>query len=233
MAGRQRRDNPPEHKRRKRPQISGTPLATAAVERLIAADGVTATDVRERGIVGQLFLPAGDGPLEYFETALGWLREQPRIRHDRVGVLGTSRGGELALITDEAAAARAAIPVERITGPVLLVSGLPGIPRRRCPHATRSAARLQLRWHRVWSGSSTRRCLAVHHPFPARKSLNSGFTAPRRPSGRRRRPRPAAGAWWGRSARAGSRAADSRRSGRSRGFRVAAALDPRRLGAAS
>ena len=37
-------------------------------------------------------------PLEYFETALDWLKSQPSVDPARIGVLGTSRGGELALI---------------------------------------------------------------------------------------------------------------------------------------
>jgi dienelactone hydrolase len=37
-------------------------------------------------------------PLEYFETALDWLAEQPRVRSERFGAVGGSRGGELALL---------------------------------------------------------------------------------------------------------------------------------------
>jgi dienelactone hydrolase len=37
-------------------------------------------------------------PLEYFEAALGWLRAQPEIDARRMGVLGVSRGAELALL---------------------------------------------------------------------------------------------------------------------------------------
>ena len=36
-------------------------------------------------------------PLEYFGTALEWMREQPEIAGNHIGVMGTSRGGELAL----------------------------------------------------------------------------------------------------------------------------------------
>jgi dienelactone hydrolase len=36
-------------------------------------------------------------PLEYFGNALTWMMHQPEILPDRIGVLGTSRGGELAL----------------------------------------------------------------------------------------------------------------------------------------
>jgi dienelactone hydrolase len=38
-----------------------------------------------------------DIPLEYFGRALGWMQKQPQILPDRLGVVGTSRGGELAL----------------------------------------------------------------------------------------------------------------------------------------
>ena len=37
-------------------------------------------------------------PLEYFQAALGWLRAQPEIDSQRIGVLGISRGAELALL---------------------------------------------------------------------------------------------------------------------------------------
>lgn len=37
-------------------------------------------------------------PLDYFEAALGWLATQPEIDSRRVGVLGVSRGAELALL---------------------------------------------------------------------------------------------------------------------------------------
>ncbi|MGI8857725.1 MAG: acyl-CoA thioesterase/bile acid-CoA:amino acid N-acyltransferase family protein [Thermomicrobiales bacterium] len=117
-------------------------------------------------------------PLEYFETAIGWLQAQEGVNGDRLAVVGTSRGGELALLVgatfpqikavvgyvpsgllwpgedntgvararpawtyrgaslpylttsffhpelaDPAERERATIPVERITGPVLLISG--------------------------------------------------------------------------------------------------------------
>jgi dienelactone hydrolase len=37
-------------------------------------------------------------PLEYFATAVDWLKSQPSVDPARIGVLGTSRGGELALL---------------------------------------------------------------------------------------------------------------------------------------
>ncbi len=37
-------------------------------------------------------------PLEYFETAIAWLRDRPNVRGDFLGVAGASRGGELSLL---------------------------------------------------------------------------------------------------------------------------------------
>ena len=37
-------------------------------------------------------------PLEYFATAVDWLKSQPFVDPTRIGLLGTSRGGELALV---------------------------------------------------------------------------------------------------------------------------------------
>jgi len=38
-----------------------------------------------------------DIPLEYFQQALAWIRGRPEVAPDRLAVMGTSRGGELAL----------------------------------------------------------------------------------------------------------------------------------------
>lgn len=37
-------------------------------------------------------------PLEYFEKAVQWMQKQPEIDRNRIGIIGTSRGGELALL---------------------------------------------------------------------------------------------------------------------------------------
>jgi dienelactone hydrolase len=37
-------------------------------------------------------------PLEYFSTALKWMSAQPSVDASRVGVVGLSRGAELALL---------------------------------------------------------------------------------------------------------------------------------------
>ena len=39
-----------------------------------------------------------DIPLEYFATAVEWLKAQPGVDGRRIGLMGTSRGGELALL---------------------------------------------------------------------------------------------------------------------------------------
>ncbi len=36
--------------------------------------------------------------LEYFEKGIQWLQQQPQVASDKIGVIGTSRGGELALL---------------------------------------------------------------------------------------------------------------------------------------
>lgn len=119
--------------------------AATLVQRL-AAHGVVRKEVRERGLVGTLFLPPGHGPhpavvvlngsggginepraalyasrgyaalalgyfkapglsdyisntpLEYFETALDWVRDTVAPRDGFVAVSGQSRGGELVLL---------------------------------------------------------------------------------------------------------------------------------------
>lgn len=96
-------------------------------------------------------------PLEYFQTAITWMESQPGLDAERLGVIGVSRGGELALILGsrfpkiKAVVAyvpgsmvgrslgpgpfavawswqgtplkQETIPVEKINGPVLLISG--------------------------------------------------------------------------------------------------------------
>lgn len=37
-------------------------------------------------------------PLEYFATAIAWLRRQERVRRDQIAVMGSSKGAELALL---------------------------------------------------------------------------------------------------------------------------------------
>lgn len=123
--------------------------ASVRVVRNLLTDAIQSTDVRDRGLYGRFFRPAGGEPvpgvlilggsegglasyvmreaallahhgfaalalayfyagslpdrlagipLEYFGKAIGWLRDRPSVRGDRLGVIGTSRGGELALL---------------------------------------------------------------------------------------------------------------------------------------
>ena len=118
--------------------------------------GLIGTDLGDHVPTAMLELP-----LERLESGLRWLAGQPVVSTDegRVGVVGMSKGGELALLLaatfpqlvgpvvaytpsptisergmsvapmyergldDRRAVASAAIPVERATGPILLVSG--------------------------------------------------------------------------------------------------------------
>lgn len=121
--------------------------AEAAVTRRWARPGVSRRAVREAGLLGTLFLPAGGGdrwpaiivlsgssggtnetraallsshgyatlalgyfrmpglpqglvniPLEYFEAAIRWMRSQAWLGDGFLAVMGSSRGGELALL---------------------------------------------------------------------------------------------------------------------------------------
>ena len=65
--------------------------------KLLASNGFA---VLALGVFGVEGLPPNlqDIPLEYFETAFAWLKDQPQIDSSRVGLYGVSRGAELALI---------------------------------------------------------------------------------------------------------------------------------------
>jgi dienelactone hydrolase len=64
---------------------------------LFASHGIAAVSLAYFGVEG---LPPELRriPLEYFESALDWIANHPRLRADRLAVSGTSRGGELALL---------------------------------------------------------------------------------------------------------------------------------------
>jgi acetyl esterase/lipase len=127
-------------------EADGKDIATATLELLLVSPEVIRTEVREKGLAGTFFRPAGKGrspgvimlggsggglfepsaallasrgyavfalayfnyeklptnlveiPLEYFETALDWMRAQESVQGDRLAVMGMSRGGELALL---------------------------------------------------------------------------------------------------------------------------------------
>lgn len=127
--------------------VNGRTVATAMLERYLVCPGVRQIQVRDHGLRGTLFLPAGKGPwpavivlggsegglpyppsaaflaakgyatlalayfryddlptslqnipLEYFQTAIHWLQARDDIRHNGIAVMGGSRGGELALL---------------------------------------------------------------------------------------------------------------------------------------
>lgn len=129
-------------------EVDGQVIAWTDIVRSILSPGVSATRVRDNGLAGILFRPAGQGPfptvvvlggssgglgrearygallashgfavlalayfhdgdlpkelveipLEYFEKAIAWLRSHAEVKPDALGVVGFSRGGELALI---------------------------------------------------------------------------------------------------------------------------------------
>lgn len=70
-------------------------LRTAA---LLASHGYAALAVAYFGTFGSLPRTLENVPLEYFANAIAFLREQPDVDASRLGVLGFSRGGELALL---------------------------------------------------------------------------------------------------------------------------------------
>jgi len=129
-------------------EVDGKVVATTSIKRLAVAPDVKITRIRDRGLFGDLYEPAGEGkhpavlvlggsggglpppngapgglasrgyvvfslayfgeeglpraleyiPLEYFDKAVSWLMSQPSVDPSRVAILGTSRGGELALL---------------------------------------------------------------------------------------------------------------------------------------
>jgi dienelactone hydrolase len=66
-------------------------------------------------------------PLEYFETAMGWLTAQPGVQGDGVGVIGTSRGGELVLLLGATYPQVKAV-VAYVPSHVVWRGGAPGVP---------------------------------------------------------------------------------------------------------
>lgn len=65
--------------------------------KLLASNGFAVLSLGYFGVDG---LPSNlqEIPLEYFETAFAWLKEQPNIDSSHVGLYGVSRGAELSLI---------------------------------------------------------------------------------------------------------------------------------------
>ena len=72
----------------------GVPEALAA---LLASHGYATLALAYHGVepLPRTFVEI---PLEYFATALAWMRRQPQIEPDKLAVVGVSKGGELALL---------------------------------------------------------------------------------------------------------------------------------------
>jgi dienelactone hydrolase len=71
-------------------------------------------------------------PLEYFETAISWLTAQPGVRGEGVGVIGTSRGGELVLLLGATFPAVKAV-VAYVPSHVVWRGLAPGVPGVAAP----------------------------------------------------------------------------------------------------
>jgi dienelactone hydrolase len=71
--------------------------SASAVGTLLADRGYAALALAYFGLE---HLPARleEIPLEYFKSAIEWLRSQPLVESSKIGVLGTSKGGEAALV---------------------------------------------------------------------------------------------------------------------------------------
>ena len=93
-------------------------------------------------------------PLEYFATALAWLRRQPEVDPARVGIVGVSKGAEAALVVavrhPELKAVVAALPSsvvwpgiiwERRTGPISSSWSEQGKPVPHLPHVPFDASK--------------------------------------------------------------------------------------------
>lgn len=65
--------------------------------RTLASDGFAALALAYFGI-DPLPEELVEIPLEYFERAIAWLKSQPGVDANRVGIVGNSKGGELALL---------------------------------------------------------------------------------------------------------------------------------------
>ena len=70
---------------------------TSAVGALLAEGGYAALALAYLGLE---HLPARleEIPLEYFKSAIEWMRSQPSVEPSKIGVVGTSKGGEAALL---------------------------------------------------------------------------------------------------------------------------------------
>ena len=159
-------------------EVEGDQVARATLDQNAGAPGVTMRDISEDGLLGQFYLPPGDGPfpvvillagssggmptrrpkvfaatgyavlslpyfnytspldgtelpsetvdlpLEYFGKAIAWLQDQPAVDPDRIGIFGTSLGGEVAMLV--AARYPEVKTVIAITAPAITWDGGPG-----------------------------------------------------------------------------------------------------------
>ncbi|MGA3198364.1 MAG: acyl-CoA thioester hydrolase/BAAT C-terminal domain-containing protein [Halobacteriota archaeon] len=71
--------------------------STSAVGSLLAEQGYAALALAYFGLE---YLPAQlqEIPLEYFKVAIEWMRAQPSVEPTKIGLVGTSKGGEAALL---------------------------------------------------------------------------------------------------------------------------------------
>ena len=71
--------------------------STSAVGSLLAEQGYAALALAYFGLE---HLPARleEIPLEYFKSAIEWMRSQPSVGPNKIGIVGTSKGGEAALL---------------------------------------------------------------------------------------------------------------------------------------
>jgi uncharacterized protein len=71
--------------------------STSTVGSLLAEQGYAALALAYFGLE---HLPARleEIPLEYFKSAIEWMRSQPSVEPNRIGIVGTSKGGEAALL---------------------------------------------------------------------------------------------------------------------------------------
>lgn len=162
--------------------VGGAAVASAGFSQILMAEGVTRRPVAEDGLVGTLFLPAGEGPhpaimvlngsggginepraalwasrgvaalalgyfgapglpryisnspLEYFARGLDWLRATVRPLNGFVAVAGQSRGGELALLLgatfpDKVSAVLGYVPSAFVHGGQAAADPAPGLGR--------------------------------------------------------------------------------------------------------
>jgi len=71
--------------------------SASAVASLLAEQGYAALGLAYFGLE---HLPAQleEIPLQYFKSAIEWMRSQPSVESSKIGLLGTSKGGEAALL---------------------------------------------------------------------------------------------------------------------------------------